>query len=183
MSANFRFNRPQDLSLVAKPSLSVAVVIACKDGQEKLDLVLASLASQSYPSRLISVYIIDDGSSNPIVIPAISPKNTRLVKYKNSPSHWGKTAATNHVAAGLKEDVLWFIDADMVFEPHHLAHHMKWHHAGDDFASWAGKDSSINGSTHQHRSWSHYARVVFTIYIPRAGVKSCGKSESIAHRI
>ena len=40
MSTNFRFNRPQDLSLVAKPSLSVAVVIACKDGQKKLDLVL-----------------------------------------------------------------------------------------------------------------------------------------------
>ena len=170
MSTNFRFNRPQDLSLVAKPSLSVAVVIACKDGQEKLDLVLASLTSQSYPSRLVNVYIIDDGSSTPLVVPAISPKNTRLVKYKNSPSHWGKTAATNHVAAGLKEDVLWFIDADMVFEPHHLAHHMKWHHAGGDFAVLGWKrfvdqweytpasllDSLRNGGFHNlhSQSWS-----------------------------
>ena len=170
MSTNFRFNRPQDISLVAKPSLSVAVVIACKDGQEKLDLVLASLTSQSYPSRLVNVYIIDDGSSTPIVVPAISPKNTRLVKYKNFPSHWGKTAATNHVAAGLKEDVLWFIDADMVFEPHHLAHHMKWHHAGGDFAVLGWKrfvdqweytpasllDSLRNGVFHNlhSQSWS-----------------------------
>ena len=134
MSTNFRFNRPQNLALVSRPSLSVAVVIACKDGQEKLDLVLASLTSQSYPSRLFNVYVIDDGSSTPITIPSISPKKTRLLKYKNSPSHWGKTAATNHFAAGLKEDVLWFIDADMVFEPDHLAHHMKWHHEADDFA-------------------------------------------------
>ena len=115
MSTNFRFNRPQDLAPVKNPALSVAVVIACKDGQEKLDLVLASLTSQTYPSRLVNVYIIDDGSSTPITIPSISPKKTRLLKYKNSPSHWGKTAATNHFAAGLKEDVLWFIDADMVF--------------------------------------------------------------------
>ncbi len=39
----YRFSRPTDLTLVARPKLSVAVVIACRDGQEKLDLVLASL--------------------------------------------------------------------------------------------------------------------------------------------
>ena len=134
MSKVYRFNRPSDLQILERPKLSVAVVIACRGGQEKLDLVLASLAAQSYPSRLTQVYIIDDGSGSAISLPKIRPTHTSIIKYKNSANHWGKTAATNDSAAKLKEDVLWFIDADMVFEPDHLAHHMKWHHENDDYA-------------------------------------------------
>jgi glycosyltransferase involved in cell wall biosynthesis len=133
MSTQFRFERPEELAIVTRPSLSVAVVISCRDGQEKLDLVLASLCAQSYPSKLLHVYIIDDGSQVAITIPALAPKNTKIIRYKNSPSHWGKTAATNDCVAKLKEDVLWFVDADMVFEPTHLAEHMKWHHDADDY--------------------------------------------------
>lgn len=135
MSSNaYRFTRPDDLELVEKPHLTVAVVIACRGGQEKLHLVLASLAAQTYPSKLTSTYIIDDGSEFPIELPKIHPKNAKVIYYKNSAGKWGKTTATNDVAARLKEDVLWFIDADMVFDPDHLSHHMKWHHHSDDYA-------------------------------------------------
>jgi GT2 family glycosyltransferase len=130
----YRFSRPDDLELVSRPKLSVAVVIACRDGQEKLDLVLASLVAQSYPASLISIYVIDDGSAKPLTLPKIKPTKTKLITYKNSPGKWGKTAATNDCVAKLREDVLWFIDADMIFEPDHLAHHMKWHHDNDDYA-------------------------------------------------
>ena len=61
----YRFARPKGLSLVSDPKLSVAIVIACRDGQEKLDLVLASLSVQSYPTSLTSVYVIDDASAKP----------------------------------------------------------------------------------------------------------------------
>ena len=134
MSSAYRFTRPQDLEILDKPKLTVAIVIACRDGQEKLDLVLASLAAQSYPARLVSTYIIDDGSQSPLVLPKIKPRGTSIIRYKNSQGRWGKTAATNDVVAKLNEDVLWFIDADMVFDPDHLAHHMKWHHQSDDYA-------------------------------------------------
>jgi len=130
----YRFTRPHDLRLVEKPNLSVAIVIACRDGQEKLDLVLASLSVQSYPASLTSVYIIDDSSTKPLVIPKVKPAKTKLISYKNAPGQWGKTAATNDCVAKLREDVIWFIDADMVFDPDHLAHHMKWHHDNDDYA-------------------------------------------------
>jgi len=133
MSNAYRFERPEKLSITKKPRLSVAIVIACRDGQEKLDLVLASLAAQSYPAQLISTYIIDDGSEVAITLPKIRPTKTKIIQYKNTPNKWGKTAATNDITAKLKEDVLWFIDADMVFEPDHLAHHMKWHHEADDY--------------------------------------------------
>lgn len=130
----YRFARPHDLSIVRAPKLTVAVVIACRGGQEKLDLVLASLSAQSYPAALMSVYVIDDSSTQPLVLPKLKPTKTKLISYKNAPGKWGKTAATNDCVAKLKEDVLWFIDADMIFEPDHLAHHMKWHHDNDDYA-------------------------------------------------
>ncbi|CAB4869483.1 unannotated protein [freshwater metagenome] len=130
----YRFNRPHDLEIIKNPKLSVGVVIACRDGQEKLDLTLASLALQTYPKRLTKVYVIDDGSSPALVLPKLRPLNTKLIRFKNSGSKWGKTAATNEVVAKLRQDVLWFVDADMVLEPEHLAHHMKWHHEADDYA-------------------------------------------------
>jgi GT2 family glycosyltransferase len=134
MSNIYRFERPDDLVIVDKPTLTVAIVVACRGGQEKLDLLLASLAVQSYPSSLTKLYIIDDGSDVPIKLPQLRPKRAEIIRYRNSNSHWGKTAATNDSVAKLKEDVLWFVDGDMVFDPDHLAHHMKWHHNNDDYA-------------------------------------------------
>jgi len=150
----YRFARPDDLELVARPKLSVAVVIACRDGQEKLDLVLASLVAQTYPASLISVYVIDDGSAKPLTLPKIKPTKTKLITYKNSPGKWGKTAATNDCVAKLREDVLWFVDADMVFEPDHLAHHMKWHHDNDDYA--------VLGWKRFVKSWSYTPEALLT---------------------
>jgi GT2 family glycosyltransferase len=134
MSNTYRFERPEDLVIVDKPTLTVAIVVACRGGQEKLDLLLASLAVQSYPSSLTKLYIIDDGSDVAIKFPQLRPKRAEIIRYRNSNSHWGKTAATNDSVAKLKEDVLWFVDGDMVFDPDHLAHHMKWHHNNDDYA-------------------------------------------------
>jgi GT2 family glycosyltransferase len=150
----YRFSRPDDLELITRPKLSVAVVIACRDGQEKLDLVLASLVAQSYPASLISVYVIDDGSAKPLSLPKIKPTKTKLITYKNSPGKWGKTAATNDCVAKLREDVLWFVDADMVFEPNHLAHHMKWHHDNDDYA--------VLGWKRFVKSWSYTPEALLT---------------------
>ena len=133
-SAIYRFERPDDLEALQTCKLSVAVVISCRGGQDKLDLTLASLAVQSYPSKLMSVYIVDDGSEPALKLPKIRPAKVKLINYKNDAKKWGKTRATNALTANLKEDVLWFVDADMVFDPEHLAHHMKWHHDSDDYA-------------------------------------------------
>lgn len=133
MSATWRYDRPEALAINLRPSLSVAVVIACRGGQDKLDLVLASLKAQSYPSRLINVYIVDDGSTPALKLPAIRPTKSKILKFKNAQDLWGKTDATNHVISKLKEDVVWCMDADMVMHPDHLAHMMKWHHESDDY--------------------------------------------------
>jgi len=130
----YRFERPDDLEILRETKFSVAVVIACRDGQEKLELTLASIAAQSYPSKLTNVYVIDDGSETPLKLPKIRPVKTKIIRFENKGDKWGKTKVINEVAAKLKEDVFWFVDADMVFDPDHLAHHMKWHHNSDDYA-------------------------------------------------
>ncbi len=129
----FRYNRPSDLELVEKPTKSVAVIISCRDGQEKLNLTLASLAAQTYPKKLLAVYVVDDGSNPAIKLPKIRPANTTIIKFGNSLTKWGKAEATNFAASKLKEEIFWFLDADMVLEPNHLAQHMKWHHDDEDY--------------------------------------------------
>lgn len=133
MSATFRYDRPKNLELVKNPKLSVAVVIACRDGQSKLDLLLASLSIQSYPQRLISVYIVDDGSNKKLRLPAIKPAKSRIIFFKNNDQSWGKTQAINYAIKQIKQDVIWCIDADMVLHPDHLAQMMKWHHESQDY--------------------------------------------------
>ena len=129
----YRYERPQSLELDKKPHLSVAIVIACRGGQEKLDLTVASLAAQNYPQKLVNLYIVDDGSDPALKLPPVRPRSTKIIRFKNTNSQWGKTDAVNFCTSKLKEDVLWFLDADMVVEPSHLSHHMKWHHDSDDF--------------------------------------------------
>ena len=91
MAQTFRFDRPDDLEILQQTKLSVAVVISCRGGQEKLDLTLASIAAQSYPSKLVSVYIVDDGSEPALKLPKIRPAKTKIIDYKNDPKKWGKT--------------------------------------------------------------------------------------------
>lgn len=133
MSTIYRYNRPNNLEISNSPRLSVAVVIACRGGQEKLDLLLASLTAQTYPQRLTSIYIVDDGSSKRLKLPSIRPAKSKLVYLKNTRQSWGKTQAVNHLIKQVKQDVIWFIDADMVLHPDHLAQMMKWHHNSSDY--------------------------------------------------
>lgn len=133
MSATFRYDRPKNIGALKQPKLSVAVVIACRDGQGKLDLLLASIALQTYPQRLISTYIIDDGSTQRLKLPMIRPVKSKLSYFKNTSQSWGKTQAINHAIKGIKQDVIWFVDADMVLHPDHLNQMMKWHHESPDY--------------------------------------------------
>ena len=99
----FRFERPDNLEILQQSKLSVAVVISCRGGQDKLDLTLASLAVQSYPAKLVNVYIVDDGSEPPLKLPKIRPAKVKLINYKNDPKKWGKTKATMRLPHHLKK--------------------------------------------------------------------------------
>lgn len=106
-----------------EPSILVTVVIPAYGGQEDLDRVLAGLAAQSYPGRLLEVLIADDGSEPPIT----APSQIRIER--QSHDGFGLARARNLGAAAASGEVLIFLDADMVPERRFVEAHARWHHA------------------------------------------------------
>ncbi|MFE0267102.1 glycosyltransferase [Nocardiopsis alba] len=112
-----------------EPSLSVSVVVPAHGGSEKLALVLASLAAQSYPAHLMEVVVVDDGSPEPLVLPRVRPENTRLVV--SAEGGWGSAHAVNTGVGVSSGQVVLRLDADMLVYREHVESQMRWHHQAD----------------------------------------------------
>ncbi|KIH96865.1 glycosyl transferase family 2 [Streptomonospora alba] len=115
-----------------EPALSVSVVIPAHGHQDKLDLVLAALAAQSYPSRLMETVVVDDGSAPPLRLPEVCPENTRLIT--SGEGGWGSAHAVNCGVAAGEGDVVLRLDADMLAHREHVESQMRWHHLADYLA-------------------------------------------------
>ncbi|WP_283137252.1 glycosyltransferase [Rhizohabitans arisaemae] len=109
-----------------QPSLTISVVVPAYGGQDKLDLTLAALAAQSYPSHLTEVVVVDDGTEPPLRLPALTPENTRLIRAE--PDGWGSAHAFHTGALASEGEVIQRVDADMVLFPAHLEALMRWQH-------------------------------------------------------
>ena len=112
-----------------EPELSVSVVIPAYGGQERLDLTLASMAAQSYPSGLMEVVVVDDGSDPALRLPSIHPEHTRLVKAPED--GWGPGHAVQAGVEATKASVVMRLDSDMVVGRRHVEAQMRWHHLAD----------------------------------------------------
>lgn len=112
-----------------EPTLSVSVVIPAHGHQDKLDLVLAALAAQSYPASLTEVIVVDDGSPEPLVLPPVAPERTRLISAE--PGGWGSAHAVNCGVAVSEGQVVLRLDADMLVFREHVESQMRWHHLLD----------------------------------------------------
>ncbi|WP_307851110.1 glycosyltransferase [Nocardiopsis sp. MG754419] len=111
------------------PTLSVSVVIPAHEGADKLALVLASLAAQSYPAHLTEVIVVDDGSPEPLTLPRVRPENTRIVP--SAEGGWGSAHAVNTGVAVSSGQVVFRLDADMLVHREHVESQMRWHHQAD----------------------------------------------------
>jgi GT2 family glycosyltransferase len=111
------------------PRRSVSVVIPAYAGQDKLDLTLASLAGQTYPSHLLQVIVVDDGSRPPLRLPEIVPENVSLIR--SLPGKWGRAHACHSGALRADGEVIHWLDADMVIFRDHIEANMRWHHVAD----------------------------------------------------
>ncbi len=111
------------------PSLSVSVVVPAHGQPEKLALVLASLAGQSYPAHLMEVIVVDDGSPEPLVLPPVRPENTRLIT--SAAGAWGSGHAVNTGVAASSGQVVLRLDADMLVYREHVEAQLRWHHLVD----------------------------------------------------
>ncbi|MFI7697690.1 glycosyltransferase family 2 protein [Nonomuraea sp. NPDC049480] len=110
------------------PALSVSVVIPAHGGQDKLDLTLAALATQTYPDHLMEVLVVDDGSEPPIRLPEIRPVNTRVVRVRDG---WGISNAVNTGAKAADGEIIQRLDSDMVACREHIEALARWHHETD----------------------------------------------------
>ncbi|MCY9782607.1 glycosyltransferase [Nocardiopsis sp. EMB25] len=111
------------------PTLSVSVVIPAFGHADKLALVLASLAGQSYPAHLMEVVVVDDGTPEPLVLPEVCPQNTRLIR--SAPGGWGSAHAVNTGVAASCGQVILRLDADMLVYREHVESQLRWHHLLD----------------------------------------------------
>ena len=111
------------------PTMSVSVVVPAHGHPEKLAMVLASLAGQSYPAHLMEVVVVDDGSPEPLVLPAVCPDNTRLLT--SAPGGWGSGHAFNTGVAESTGTVVLRLDSDMLVYREHVESQMRWHHLLD----------------------------------------------------
>ena len=111
------------------PTLSVSVVIPAHGGADKLALVLASLAAQSYPAHLMEVIVVDDGSPEPLTPPRIRPENTRIIR--SAEGGWGSAHAVNTGVAAATGRVILRLDSDMLVHREHVESQLRWHHQAD----------------------------------------------------
>jgi glycosyltransferase involved in cell wall biosynthesis len=109
-----------------RPSLTVSVIIPAFGRQETLDLTLASLSHQTYPSDLLEVIVVDDGSDPPLQLPTVRPQRTTPLRVSEG---WGKANALRIGVAHSTGEILHLLDADMVVFPEHVAALARWHHA------------------------------------------------------
>jgi glycosyltransferase involved in cell wall biosynthesis len=102
----------------------VSVVVPAYNGQEKLDLTLAGLASQTYPQELLEVIVVDNGSEPALRLEGPRPELARLILCDTP----GRANARNAGLAASTGDVIHWLDSDVVLAPDALEAHMRWHH-------------------------------------------------------
>lgn len=112
-----------------EPSLPVSVVIPALGGQDKLDLVLAALSEQTYPSHLMEAVVVDDGTEPPLTLPEHRPERTRLLRTPEG--QWGISGAVNTGIEAAEGDIILRVDSDTLLSRVHVESQARWHHRAD----------------------------------------------------
>ncbi|MDA2979490.1 MAG: glycosyltransferase [Actinomycetota bacterium] len=115
------------------PEHLVSVILPHYEAHAQLDLTLAALTRQTYPTELIEIVVVDDGSRTPPVIPDTLARMNASVHVQEHLG-FGAGKARNLGASVAVGDILVFLDCDMIPEPQHIEAHARWHHAVSDAA-------------------------------------------------
>lgn len=109
----------------APPTTSVSVVMPAYAAQGNLELALAALAAQTYPSALLEVVVVDDGSTPPLRLPELRPERTRIVR--TTGEGWGRAYACHVGALAAEGGLIHWLDSDMLAFPDEVAEQVRWH--------------------------------------------------------
>ena len=99
---------------------TVSVVLAVYNGQDFVAKKLDNLLSLDYPSQLLDIVVVSDGStdSTDSIVRSYSDRNIRLVTV----AHGGKAAALNAAMSHATGEILLFVDVRQMFDPQALRH-------------------------------------------------------------
>ncbi|WP_420435667.1 glycosyltransferase family 2 protein [Candidatus Poriferisodalis sp.] len=112
------------------PERAVSIVITYFEAPEALDLTLAAIETLTYPRDLFEVVVVDDGSRVPLQTPSHCPFDIRVVHQEDL--GFGLARARNTGVRAASNDIIVFLDCDMMPEAGWLAEHARWHHAASD---------------------------------------------------
>ena len=136
------------------PTLAVSVIVPCFEAPEALALTLAGLERQIWPPELLEVVVVDDGSDPPLVRPARSPLDLKVVRQERR--GFGLARARNTGVGAAAHDILVFLDGDVIPEAGLVSAHARWHHAISDaltlgFCAYVSAAGIGAGAVRAHR--------------------------------
>ena len=126
--AAFRARYHTDLSF--KPR--VAIIIAARNEESKIQRCLDSIARLSYPPDLLDVVIVDDRSTDNTasLIRGYTAKHSHMKLITALPGSGNLQGKTNAVAQGIMEsrgEIIMFTDADCSVPPHWVEETVKYY--------------------------------------------------------
>jgi cellulose synthase/poly-beta-1,6-N-acetylglucosamine synthase-like glycosyltransferase len=103
-------------------TVSVSVVIACRNEEKNVSALLDSILNQNYPKNKTEIIIVDDHSSdNSIkIIEKYTAETDYLKLFRLPDNKTGKKEAINFGIANSKTDVIITTDADCIASPNWL---------------------------------------------------------------
>ncbi len=135
-SNNYRWIVPQ-VPLTIKACLSVSIIIPFYGKLSILNIVLSTIATQTYPSHLLEIIIIEDGSPDSTT-PLVQYWSRQLdIKNLRIPRQGSRRAKARNVGIqAAKGDIILSIDADIALPPTLVESHLKWFHVSDQVATF-----------------------------------------------
>lgn len=112
-----------------EPARPVSVIIPTYRAPAALALTLAGIERQDWPGELLEVVVVDDGSDPPVTAPATS-LDLRVARQPRR--GFGLARARNTGAKAASNDILVFLDGDVIAESGLIRAHARWHHAVGD---------------------------------------------------
>jgi biofilm PGA synthesis N-glycosyltransferase PgaC len=99
---------------------TVSVMLAVYNGQEFLARKLDNLLALDYPSELLDIVVVSDGSTDATdsIASSYAHRKVRLARV----SHGGKAAAINAAIGHATGEILFFVDVRQMLDPQALRH-------------------------------------------------------------